>query len=786
MPVAANPAIAYLERMLATHASDTMPHQFARVKRSAMLGDIAEARASLEMLLPRYRDRLSDDDFIFTYVLHIALLTFQLDQAADVINGRFRTATWFRVALEDRQPARVGVLGLHIKGRLSALFSISNQLITSDRFDFVINRWIAILPVFAEYYHQGQAESGRIQVNMDDAGEVPGLAFCEQRPNYFLIPDPPYLAARGYEDVRRHFSQNDVGWEQRRPVAMWRGGTSGRPTDLSIGWRSLPRIRLCEIGRQHPDIIDAGIASIAQMPNAQAEEEVRNSGLIADFIPVNEFNKFRYHIDIDGNSNSWPGLFQKLLTGSPVLKVASPYGYRQWYYDQLKPWVNFVPVSVDMSDLVEKVEWLRVHDDAAREIGKRGRVLAESLDYQSQLKSAGRTIVAALNFFSGRPEAVLWFRTTEGGSVDPGDGRPEPEKSGVSVVGLESRLELLRPIAAGDFVLTLDVSPVSGAAMPAAQRLSVVANGEILLQATLSARRELRCLLPRRVIDQADKLVITLLHPDGVCGASATRPLDTRMLSVTLHKLELMPVSLLGLAAVAEVAVDAAPTRSSRQGAVMKALYGRDVWHTFLPGRPRAPEVQGWNGRYPVFERLLDEIPNTTMIDVAVWKGQSTIFVAELMHRRHMDGCIVAVDTFLAEEHWPADGKLFARHPGGRPDVYETFMDNVFYAEVTDLVVPLPASPTAAARLLAERGVKAGLIHLDASRDYAEALRDAETYWQLLEPGGYLVGDDYGPSWPGVVKAADEFAAEVGLELEINPPKWLLRKPIGTGPGPRK
>ena len=90
-----------------------------------------------------------------------------------------------------------------------------------------------------------------------------------------------------------------------------------------------------------------------------------------------------------------------------------------------------------------------------------------------------------------------------------------------------------------------------------------------------------------------------------------------------------------------------------------------------------------------MFGRLLDEIPNMTVIDVGIWKGQSTLFIAELMRQRRIDGCIIAVDTFLATEHWPARGILFERHHGGRPDVYETFLENVFYAGETELVVPL-------------------------------------------------------------------------------------------------
>jgi hypothetical protein len=59
-------------------------------------------------------------------------------------------------------------------------------------------------------------------------------------------------------------------------------------------------------------------------------------------------------IDIDGNANSWDGLFWKLLSNSVVLKVES--NNSQWYYSQLKPWHHFVPVKADLSDLVEKVE----------------------------------------------------------------------------------------------------------------------------------------------------------------------------------------------------------------------------------------------------------------------------------------------------------------------------------------------------------------------------------------------------------------------------------------------
>jgi hypothetical protein len=35
-------------------------------------------------------------------------------------------------------------------------------------------------------------------------------------------------------------------------------------------------------------------------------------------------------------------------------------------------------------------------------------------------------------------------------------------------------------------------------------------------------------------------------------------------------------------------------------------------------------------------------------------------------------------------------------------------------------------------------------------------MRDVRAYWELLEPGGYLVGDDYVAVWPDVIRVAHE------------------------------
>lgn len=176
-----------------------------------------------------------------------------------------------------------------------------------------------------------------------------------------------------------------------------------------------------------------------------------------------------------------------------------------------------------------------------------------------------------MRYFAGRPETELRFHTGENGQAHLREGWLVPEDDGVPARDQESRIELPSPVAAQDFVLSLDVSSCTQAASPSPQRLAVAANGEVLRQAVLSGRQTLHCHLSRQTIEAAGKLVITLLHPDGASTASGDRPLDGRVLSIMLHGLTLTPVG-----------VQAAPSpplpRPVRRQKGAADLYCPDIW----------------------------------------------------------------------------------------------------------------------------------------------------------------------------------------------------------------
>jgi hypothetical protein len=71
-----------------------------------------------------------------------------------------------------------------------------------------------------------------------------------------------------------------------------------------------------------------------------------------------ELCRYRYLIDIGGNGYS--GRLKYLLFSKRPLLLVDRI-YVEYFHHELIPYVHYVPVKMDLSDLVEKVLWLRNH-----------------------------------------------------------------------------------------------------------------------------------------------------------------------------------------------------------------------------------------------------------------------------------------------------------------------------------------------------------------------------------------------------------------------------------------
>jgi len=273
------------------------------------------------------------------------------------------------------------------------------------RIEILLFQWT--FPLCAYYAEQRNQQRGSVVINLGDIGAVPGLAFCDNRPDRFLIPDTVFIPTKGYSFAREFYKTKFVPWSERKPVAFWRGATTGIQR-VPGDWRSLQRIKLCELAMRVElvGLIDAGISGIVQFNDPAIVREIEQSGLVRGFVPWQDWNRYKYHIDIDGNTNSWSAFFYRLLSGSPVLKIESTRGWLQWFYDRLVPWHNYIPVSSEMSDLVDKIHWLARNDTVAQKIGQRGQELADDLTYEREIERAVPVISAAFRYFAGHIDDI--------------------------------------------------------------------------------------------------------------------------------------------------------------------------------------------------------------------------------------------------------------------------------------------------------------------------------------------------------------------------------------------
>jgi len=86
-----------------------------------------------------------------------------------------------------------------------------------------------------------------------------------------------------------------------------------------------------------------------------------------------EQSRYKYILHIDGNVYAYR-LLTTLLTGSVVLRVASP--YRGWLDDYLVAGTHYVPVRSDLSDINKQILWCKRHDAECRRIAQQGRDFA--------------------------------------------------------------------------------------------------------------------------------------------------------------------------------------------------------------------------------------------------------------------------------------------------------------------------------------------------------------------------------------------------------------------------
>lgn len=207
-----------------------------------------------------------------------------------------------------------------------------------------------------------------LEDTIESATGCPLFVFAKKKEVSSLVLVPDFKALTGYPTLRKTIEEGNqrYPWEKKASQAIWRGATTGGWLTAST-WTDIPRCRLALLSLTHPQELDARITKVSQC-DPDVPSLVQATGIIGSSLKQIDHLKYKYIVDVDGNSCSFERYFWALLSNSVVLKQLTP--NIQWYYGALHPYEHFVPVREDLSDLLEQIQWVKEHDEQARQIAQ--------------------------------------------------------------------------------------------------------------------------------------------------------------------------------------------------------------------------------------------------------------------------------------------------------------------------------------------------------------------------------------------------------------------------------
>mmetsp|Transcript_22999 Transcript_22999/g.46199 ORF Transcript_22999/g.46199 Transcript_22999/m.46199 type:complete len:715 (-) Transcript_22999:37-2181(-) len=135
-------------------------------------------------------------------------------------------------------------------------------------------------------------------------------------------------------------------------------GGDDEDDDHHVTFADLPWIDAKFTNKQHSQVEEENAKRFAKLGvNVISEEHM----------DWTEASTYKYHTDFGGGGGTtWSGVQAKLaLPGVLFHHETAAY---DWFHEDLRPWVMYIPISNDLEDLRERYEWAEQHPDQARAI----------------------------------------------------------------------------------------------------------------------------------------------------------------------------------------------------------------------------------------------------------------------------------------------------------------------------------------------------------------------------------------------------------------------------------
>ena len=183
----------------------------------------------------------------------------------------------------------------------------------------------------------------------------------------------------------------------------------GIPSDLQgEAWNCPPRLRAVLLSALEPDKFDCKFsANNMRSPQSNCLENKLPMFDREKLYDNCDFEKFKFLLDIGGGGGtSWLSTFKFLAM--PGVLFHHETAMRDSFYDDIKPWVHYVPIMEDMSDLKKQYIWAMNNPDEIKAISKRATQYVKDAIKPSGLKQHAQHFVSVMqkyiNSYSVDPE----------------------------------------------------------------------------------------------------------------------------------------------------------------------------------------------------------------------------------------------------------------------------------------------------------------------------------------------------------------------------------------------
>jgi len=196
---------------------------------------------------------------------------------------------------------------------------------------------------------------------------------------------------------RRHFANlnkiytEDTSWDQKLNSAVFRGQLTGSRDGFDkhkTPHENCMNLRRCRIVYMHGDspLIDARLTSTRnRLPRV-----LNGVNLMASSVALRRLLVHKGIVMLEGNDVA-SGLKWALLSQSVVLMPIPK--HTSWAMEELlEPWVHYIPLNENATDVEEKMQWVVDNDDLARAIAERSSLWMEDMVFHPDASEDDRWI----------------------------------------------------------------------------------------------------------------------------------------------------------------------------------------------------------------------------------------------------------------------------------------------------------------------------------------------------------------------------------------------------------